>query len=319
MKKNLLDLSGKIDNQRVDALWIISQVAISLRIPFFLIGATARDMLLAVHNIQTYRATLDIDIGIKVPDWEKFNKLKKSLVETGRFTSTKEEQRLKYKDHIEIDIIPFGAISDENHNINWPSQETVMNVLGFEEIFRHAQFVRLRSKPVLEVKLVTLSGLSIMKVFSWKEKYPERKKDATDLFLIIRHYSDAGNFERIPEEMPDLLNSDDFDYVMAGARLLGRDIAKLLNPTTKKGILDILEKETGDQDRYRLIEDMMRSDIGKISDFDSILGLLEELKSFQDHLPIACTSTGMFLTTGQNSLPIQIFLRMSPERMRQNP
>ena len=279
MKKNLIDLSGKIDYQRLDAIETISQVASSLRIPFFLIGATARDMLLTVYNIQTYRATLDIDIGEKVPDWEKFNKLKKGLVETERFTSTEEEQKLKYKDHIEIDIIPFGAISDENHNINWPSQETVMNVLGFEETFRHAQIVRLRSKPVLDVKLVTLSGLSVMKIFSWKDKYPERKKDATDLFIIIRHYTDAGNFERIPDEMPDLLDSDDFDYVRAGARLLGRDIAKVLNPATKKEILDILEKETGEQDRYRLIEDMMRSGIGKISDFDSILSLLMELKT----------------------------------------
>lgn len=279
MKKNLVDLSGKIDKQRLEAIETISRIASSLRIPFFLIGATARDMLLIVHNIQTYRTTLDIDIGIKVPNWEKFNKLKKGLVETDRFTSTKEEQKLKYKDHIEIDIIPFGAISDENHNINWPSQDTVMNVLGFEETFRHAQMARLSSKPVLDVKLVTLPGLAVMKIFSWKDKYPERKKDTTDLFLITRHYTDAGNFERIPEEMPELLESDDFDYVKAGARLLGRDIAKVLNPATKKEVLDILEKETGEQDRYRLIEDMMRSDIGKISDFDSILSLLEELKS----------------------------------------
>ena len=76
-----------------------------------------------------------------------------------------------------------------------------------------------------------------------------------------------------------MLDSDDFDFVRAGARLLGRDIAKFLNPATKKEVLDILEKETGEQDRYRLIEDMMRSDIGSISDFDNILSLLEELKT----------------------------------------
>jgi predicted nucleotidyltransferase len=279
MKKNLMNLSGKIDNQRVDAIAIISQIAISLRIPFFLIGATARDMLLAGHDIPTYRATLDIDVGAKVPNWEKFNKLKKGLVETGIFTLAKEEQRLKYKGNIEIDIIPFGAISSKNQHIIWPSQETVMHVLGFEETYKHAQFVRLRSKPALDVKLVTLPGLAVMKIFSWRDKYPERKKDATDLFLIIRHYTDAGNFERIPAEMPDLLESDDFDYVRAGARLLGRDIANILNPATKKEVLDIIERETAEQDRYRLIEDMLRSDIGRISDFDSILSLLEELKT----------------------------------------
>jgi len=279
MKKKLIDLSEKIDEQWVDAIEIISRVANSLQIPFFLIGATARDILFAAHNIPAYRVTLDIDVGVKVPDWEKFNKLKKGLVETDKFMTAREEQRLKYKDRIDIDIIPFGAISDKNHLIEWLSQETIMHVHGFEETYKHAEIVRLRSKPVLDIKLASLPGLSAMKMLSWKEKYPERKKDATDLFLIIRHYSDAGNFERIPDEMPELLNSDDFDYVRAGARLLGRDMAKILNPATKKEILDILEKETGEQDRYRLIEDMIRSDMGKTSDFYSILNFLEELKS----------------------------------------
>jgi predicted nucleotidyltransferase len=278
MKKKLIDLSEKIDKQRVDSIETISRVANSLQIPFFLIGATARDILFAAHNIPAYRVTLDLDIGVKVPDWEKFNKLKKGLVETDKFMTAREEQRLKYKDRIDIDIIPFGAISDKNRLIEWPSQETVMHVHGFEETYKHAEIARLRSKPVLDIKLASLPGLSAMKMLSWKEKYPERQKDATDLFLIIRHYSEAGNFERIPDEMPELLNSDDFDYVRAGARLLGRDMAKILNPATKKEMLDILEKETGEQDRYRLIEDMIRSDMGKTSDFYSILNFLEELR-----------------------------------------
>jgi len=105
-----------------------------------------------------------------------------------------------YRATLDIDIIPFGAISDKNHLIEWPSQETVMHVIGFEETYKHAQIVRLRSKPVLDVKLVTLPGLAVMKIFSWNDKYPKRKKDATDLFLVIRYYSDAGNFERIPDE-----------------------------------------------------------------------------------------------------------------------
>lgn len=279
MKKKLIDLSEKIDEQRVDAIEIISSVANSLQIPFFLIGATARDILFAAHNIPAYRVTLDLDIGVKVPDWEKFNTLKKGLVETDKFMTAREEQRLKYKDRLDIDIIPFGAISDQNHLIEWPSQGRIMHVHGFEETYKHAEIVRLRSKPVLDIKLASLPGLSVMKMLSWKERYPERKKDATDLFLIIRHYSEAGNFERIPDEMPELLNSDDFDYVRAGARLLGHDMAKIINPATKKEIFDILEKETGEQDRYKLIEDMIRSDMGKTIDFYSILSFLEELKS----------------------------------------
>ncbi len=279
MKKKFIDLSGKIDTHRLDAIEAISKVASSLRIPFFLIGASARNLLLISHDIPIYRATLDIDFGVRVPNWNNYYKLKKELVETGNFKLTREDQRLESKNNLMIDLVPFGPISDSNHNINWPSQKTVLHVIGFEETFRHAQIARLRSKPNLEVKLVTLAGLAVMKIFSWNDKYPEREKDATDLFLIIRNYTDAGNFERIPDEMPDLLDSDDFDYIGTGARLLGQDISKIVNPATKKEALDILGKETGDQDRYRLIEDMIKSDIGGTSDFDNILSLLMELKT----------------------------------------
>lgn len=79
--------------------------------------------------------------------------------------------------------------------------------------------------------------------------------------------------------MPDLLESNDFDYIKIGVRLLGRDIAKMITPETKKEIFKILNKETGNQDRYRLIEDILRSDIGRNSDFENVLGLLEELKT----------------------------------------
>jgi len=60
---------------------------------------------------------------------------------------------------------------------------------------------------------------------------------------------------------------------------LGKDIAKILSSKTKKEILEILNKETGKQDRYRLIEDIMRSDVARSSDFNTILGLLEVLKA----------------------------------------
>ena len=278
MKKNLINLSGKIDSQRLDAIETISKVATFLDIPFFLIGASARDMLLAVHNITIHRATLDLDFGVRVPNWDEFKKLKNGLVETGKFTLTREDQRIKFKDNFMIDLIPFGPISDEKYNIKWPSQENVMHILGFKEAFKYSHTVRLRSKPILDIKIVTLAGLALMKILAWKDKYPERTKDAADLLLIIRSYTDAGNFERILDEMPHLLESDDFDYTRAGARLLGRDIAKILITETKVEVISILNQETGDQDRYRLIEDMLRSDIGRNTDFENILSLLEDLK-----------------------------------------
>jgi predicted nucleotidyltransferase len=281
MKENLINLSGKIDSQRLYAIETIANVANSLDIPFFIIGASARDLILSNgYDIATIRATLDIDFGVRVPNWDQYEKLKQCLLDTDEFALTEESQRLKHQNKLFIDLIPFGPIAGKDSIIKWPpSQEIVMHTLGFEESFRNAQSVRLRSNPVLDVRIVTLAGLALMKIISWRDKYPERSQDATDLALIIQKYTDAGNFERIFDELSDLLDSEDFDYIRAGARLLGRDIAKLFNLETKNKILEILHWETEEQDRYRLTEDMMKSDTEMIQDFKTMLDLLEELKA----------------------------------------
>lgn len=50
-------------------------------------------------------------------------------------------------------------------------------------------------------------SLGAMKIISWRDKYPESNRDASDLALIIYHYTDAGNIERIYSDMSDLRES----------------------------------------------------------------------------------------------------------------
>jgi len=61
--------------------------------------------------------------------------------------------------------------------------------------------------------------------------------------------------------------------------LLGRDISAIANPETRERLLKILEKETGERDRYRLVEDMIDIYAAANSDFGENLALLEELKA----------------------------------------
>jgi predicted nucleotidyltransferase len=77
------------------------------------------------------------------------------------------------------------------------------------------------------------------------------------LFLAIFESLDAGNRERLYSDHPDLL-TDDFDYVLAGAELLGRDISSSVSSTTKMLIIEILEAETDVESQSRLAEDMSR-------------------------------------------------------------
>jgi predicted nucleotidyltransferase len=280
MRKNYLNISGKIESVRLAALEGIDKIVTLEGISFFIVGATARDFILAKgHNIKPFRATLDIDIGVRVRDWLQYKKLKETLVETGEFKESKEYQRLIFHDKLNIDLIPFGPIADEMENIKWPpDEEIVMPIIGFEEAFTNSQILRIRDNPLLEINVVTLAGFAVMKIVSWNAGYPKRIKDATDLALIMGNYTDAGNTERIFNEHSDLLDSEDFDYVQAGARLLGRDIATILSSDLKDRVIGILDKETGKEEEYRLIEDILMSKTLINVDFDSLLGLLEELK-----------------------------------------
>lgn len=281
MTKNFIDLSGKIDTFTEGLFVDVTDVAAYRGIPFFVVGATARDMILTYgYGIRTIRATYDIDLGVQVPDWQQYEMLKQGLIATNRFNSTSETQRLLYKDNLVIDIIPFGSIANSENSLSWPpDHETKMNIIGFEESYQYSLTVRVSSAPILDVRFASLAGLAVMKILAWNDKYPERDGDAKDLALLMRTYLDAGNDERLINEESDLIENMDFDYVRAGARLLGRDMAAMVKPATKKVIIDILDRETGEQNRYRLIEDIMRGSAILIEGFEELLHLLEEMKA----------------------------------------
>ena len=278
MSSILFNLSGKIEQPKVDALYILKKLADSLSIPFFIAGAFARDLILKHrYGIEPRRMTTDIDLGVEVASWEQFKKLKESLIATGQFSLTSEKQRLRCGT-ILIDILPFGPITDEDKKISWPPEhEIIMSMVGFEEAYEYSITVRLSSDPIFDVKLSTLPGLAIMKIISWKEKYPNRKRDAEDLLLIMNKYEEAGNSERLWEDLT-LLEEEGFDTRIAGIRLLGRDMAKISDPMTLQTIKSIIDAETGDQIHYRLVSDMVKGTIMPETKFDETLLQLEKLR-----------------------------------------
>ena len=259
MSNILFDLSGKIDEQTVDALFAVKKEADALSIPFFVIGASARDIILKhCYGIEPQRVTKDIDIGVEVASWEQFNQLTDSLMAGGQFSPTSERQRFRF-DTLLIDIVPFGTLADEHGRISWPPEhEIFMSIVGFKEVYKCSITVRLSSDPALDIKVPNLPGLALMKIISWKDGYPDRKKDAEDLLLIMHKYEQAGNFDRLYDEEQELLQEEDFDTRLAGIRLLGRDMATMADNDAAKMVKNILDAETGQQSQYRLTIDMIR-------------------------------------------------------------
>ncbi len=283
MSRSLLDLSGKIDTLTIELFEIIKNTADTQDIKFFVIGASARDMILEYgYKIKTKRATMDIDLGVQVADWGQYEKLKQGLIDTTNFEQDRQEQRLKFKNILLVDIIPFGEIAEPEHKYTWLSEDgNEMSTLGFSESFEDAILVRLRNSPVLEIKLTSLAGLAILKIISWHDN-PARGRDAKDLSLIIHNYLYAGNEERIFDEENDIfdkIKKDQGDYHKnAGARLLGRDIAKIALPESKKKIIEILKEETKDEGRYKLVEEMIDSYYKSGHDFEDNIELLQQVK-----------------------------------------
>ncbi len=279
MTSILFNLSGKIEKPAVDALYLVKRVADSLNIPFFVVGASARDLILKhCYGIEPPRKTGDIDLGVEVASWEQFKKFEESLIATGQFSLSSEKQRLRCGT-IFIDILPFGPITDKDKKISWPPEhEVIMSMVGFEEAYEYSITLRLSSDPELDIKLASLPGLAIMKLISWKEKYPNRKRDAEDLLFIMNKYEEAGNSERLYGEDLPLLQEEGFDTKLAGTRLLGRDMAKISDPETFLIIKEILDAETEEMSRYKLVSDMNRETGMFDTRFDEILLQLKKLK-----------------------------------------
>ena len=276
MKNILIDISGKIDSSYISAIKEIKKVADSQEISFFIIGALARDIIMEYfYEIKAPRITMDIDLGIKVSSWDKFNKLINTLEKSGEFKRLKEKHRILYNDII-IDIIPFGDISDKNERIIWPPEnEVVMSVMGFNEVYNYSTLVRLQNSPTLEVKITTLPGLAILKLFAWRDSFPNRSKDAEDLLFIMKNYENAGIFEKLYESELHLLESEDFDNQIAGIVLLGKEMSKICTNQSFGYLRKIINEETSKNSNFNLIRDMLLS---RRDDFNRILYLLKKLK-----------------------------------------
>ncbi len=280
---NLLDLSGKIDPLVLALFETLTDQPGPMGIRFFVVGATARDLIFEFgHGLPSKRATKDVDLGVRLSSWREFKTLKESLLTSGHFTQTKEVQRLLYRGELLIDILPFGGIADAKCEIRWPPDEDiVMTVVGFEDAYRSAQRVRVRGYPPLDILVASPAGLAIMKIIAWAGRPYERDIDARDLAHILEKYLDVGNHERLLKDHVDLVEVENFDYTLAGARLLGRDIAKIGKPETKTKIKEILAGETAEDSPYRLIRAMMADSVAVVDErenrFEDRLASLREL------------------------------------------
>jgi len=228
-----------LDPISIRVIRAVKSVADELGIASFMVGATARIILLEhVFGLPPSRATRDIDFAFAVESWEQFQALKQRLVSTASFTQLERvapqlervAQRLKFKSEgmnhsFVVDLIPFGGLETEANTIAWPpDMSVIMNVAGYRDA--HVAAVLVEIEPGLIISLASLPSIAILKIFAWMDRGTEDPKDAIDLVTLLRQYHEAGNQDRVYSEASSALEAVGYDIELAGAWLLcGRSVA----------------------------------------------------------------------------------------------
>lgn len=258
MKAPLLNISAKIDPALASLCEIVAECAAQLQIPYLIVGATARDMVLHYgYGAKIQRATADIDFALQVPSWNEFEDLRRALI-ANKFLETNAIHRLIAPNNWPIDIVPFGGVANENTSIQWPpSGDFVMNVLGFEEALNHANFVRLNDKPILDVPVASPEGMTILKLIAWTDREIEqRNKDAKDLAYLLTTYE---NIPAISDQLYGeitLMELYGWDITLASAHQLGINVKQITLPQTNLVITALLNNQHSRVKLERLINEM---------------------------------------------------------------
>lgn len=235
---------NKIPDEYIECFEKLEQAARQTHTDYLLIGATARDLIMeSVYGITPKRQTLDIDISLCVGSWETFQKFKDNLKTQGLIENPDVAHIMTFiptnaaddKDQIRLDLVPYGAISDENETISWPPNgDIVMSVLGFKEAYKSKEVIEITKNLTLPV--TSAVGLCLLKFIAWIDRERnQRSRDAQDIKFILSNY----------EQLPGIRNAIydegfteryDHDIEKAVAAKLGYDIARICSIQTIKYI-----------------------------------------------------------------------------------
>ena len=271
----------------LEVLRAVDRVARELRVDYFVLGATARDIVLyGVFGIDPDRGTLDVDLAVAVHDWSQFEQLKTALIKSGEFTAEHATpHRLfrrddRFTQSHPLDLLPFGGVEDASHKIVWPPEFSIaMNVAGYREALEAAQEVEIA--PSFVVRVASLPGLAVLKFLAWADRGIEDPRDATDLVTIMRRYAEAGNEDRLYGEEADVLETVAHNVDLAGPRLLGKDAGRIIADATRDQIFALLRDDTVVQ---RLVKDMARALRGVEDSITEAETLLAQFRSGFDEV-----------------------------------
>ncbi len=228
-------------------------------ISFFIIGATARDIIMEIHNEKSGRLTHDLDIALTVSDWNQYQKIEEGILNLKNFTKDKnQKQRFIYLNEFQLDLVPFGEIMKQDNKIFWPpDEEFAMTVLGFSAANNASLKVTIDKE--IEIKIASLSGIFLLKIIAWNDRNHKTNKDADDIGFILNNYLEINRDRSL--KFYEEIYPEDHTIITGGATLLGKDIVQILEEysESKKIIVEILSKEVEKEEESILINQILET------------------------------------------------------------
>lgn len=225
-----------------------------LDVQYYIIGATARDIIMELNDEKSSRRTKDVDFAIAISNWEKFEEVEQELLKKQNFKKNpKQKQQFLYLDEFELDIVPYGAIKSTDDKIFWPPDETfAMSVLGFEEVEKDLISVKIDND--FEIQIASLVGIFLLKMMAWKDRHIQGNKDADDLGFILLNYLNIFEKRAALEYYDQVYELSEFTQTKGGAVLIGIDLNLLLRDSTKPKtrLIEIIAEEISQDTESKL-------------------------------------------------------------------
>lgn len=273
--------STQIDENLYHLLAAFSKVARAENVPWMLVGATGRILLLEkVYGWPKGVATEDTDFAVQVDSWEHYDVLCKRLADLGVFRPMqKPAKRFATQYDLLFDLLPYGGVETGNKQVYWPpNNDDLMTVRGFGRAHRDAIIVNVND--TLDVPVASPRGLCALKLFAWEERSRQHPgRDAKDLAYLFQNIERLYPLEALHADYNEALEAADYDSELAGLYQLGAEVKALLEEDETEFLAEFLAKELAQEDDSVLVRDMYR--YYSATDIERVINIL---KSFYQPL-----------------------------------
>ncbi|NMF85751.1 nucleotidyl transferase AbiEii/AbiGii toxin family protein [Nodosilinea sp. P-1105] len=221
----------------------ISSIVERFNIPILMIGARARIFVFDNQFGIEGRATRDWDFAVRLDAWSSFEALVNAMTNGKKapFKKTNIHHRLIHKKTgAEVELVPFGEISDVQQQIRWPDNN-LMSVLGLEEALENSITQQIDG---VEIRVPRLAVVVALKLLAWHERL--ENKDLDDVVTILNDYQED---ERVFDELLDEVESGEIELDAIAVILIGKDIQHLFedSPALVK-VREIVDEILQEQD-----------------------------------------------------------------------